>query len=149
MHTSNNSCRGPSEDPGKTTPSAVFRGWATRELFDGAFKQLCDLRSIDNNRAWAIRLGKNLGKEWRKELRYDLDIPRLKAREFASKGLCVVTPLWPDKCKAVAKHVDVPLDQFSLRPLACMEDLNHFKLRQASMRSVKTLKDYEDIHAEY
>ena len=61
---------------GRTTPSSVFRGWVSRELFDGAFKQLSDLGSNDNYRAWAISLGKHLGKEWRQELKYDLDIPR-------------------------------------------------------------------------
>ena len=62
-----------------------------------------------------------------------------------AKGLCVVTPLWPDQCKMVAKYIDVPLDQFSLRPLACIEALDHLRLRNASMGSVKNIDEYEEI----
>lgn len=133
---------------GRSTPSAVFRGWASRELFDKAFAQLRDLGSNGEYRAWAIRLATHLGKEWRKELRYDLDIPRaLKLVNLLAKGLCVVSPLWPDQCKTVARYIDVPLDKFSLRPLACVEELDHLNLRKASMGSVKTLDEYAEIQA--
>jgi hypothetical protein len=43
------------------------------------------------------------------------------------------------------EHVDVALDKFSLRPLACLEGLRY--LRDASMGSVKTLDEYDKIQA--
>jgi hypothetical protein len=124
----------------------VFRGWASRELFEGAFAQLREIGSNDEYRAWAIRLAKRLGKKWREELRYHPDLPRaLKLVNLLAKGLCVVSPLWPDRYKTIAKHLDVPLDKFSLRPLACIEGLDHLNLNDASMGSVRTLDEYTEI----
>src|SRR6266853_3340575 len=44
------------------------------------------------------------------------------------------------------RYLDVPLDQFSLRPLACIETLDHLNLRNASMGSGKTREQYTEIH---
>jgi hypothetical protein len=128
----------------KTSPSVVFRSWASTELFDGAFAGLRDIQSNVQYREWAFRLAKRLDKEWREQLRYDLDLPRaLKLVNLLAKGLCVVSPLWPDRYTTVVNYIDVPLDQFSLRPLACIEGFDH--LRNASMGSVKTREQYIEI----
>jgi hypothetical protein len=128
----------------KTSPSVVFRRWASTELFDGAFAELRDIQSNVQYREWAFRLAKRLDKEWREQLRYDLDLPRaLKLVNLLAKGLCVVSPLWPDRYTTVVNYIDVPLDQFSLRPLACIEGFDH--LRNASMGSVKTREQYIEI----
>lgn len=131
---------------GKTSPSVVFRSWASTELFDGAFAELKDIQSTMQYREWAFRLAKRLDKKWREQLRYDLDLPRaLKLVNLLAKGLCVVSPLWPDRYTTVINYIDVPLDQFSLRPLACIETLDHLNLRNASMGSVKTREQYIEI----
>lgn len=93
---------------------------------------------------WASDLAKRLDKEWQKHLTYDLGLPRaLKLLNLLAKSLCVVSPLWPDRGITVASYLNVPLDQFSLRPLACIEGLHD--LRNASMGSVKTDKQYTKI----
>jgi hypothetical protein len=127
-----------------TSPSLVFRSWASSELFHGAFAQLSRIQSNGEYRNWAFRLAKHLDAEWFESLRYKLDLPRaLKLVNLLAKGLCVVTPLWPKQYKTVARYLDVPLDQFSLRPLACIEGFDH--LRNASMGSVKTREQYIKI----
>lgn len=128
----------------QTSPSVVFRSWASTELFDGAFAKLREIQSNVQYRGWAIHLATRLGKEWRKQLRYDLDLPwALKLVNLLAKGLCVVSPLWPERYTTVVNYLDVPLDQFSLRPLACIEGHGH--LRNASMNSVKTREQYIEI----
>jgi hypothetical protein len=128
----------------QTSPSVVFRSWASTELFGGAFAELRDIQSNVQYREWAFRLAKRLDKKWREQLRYDLDLPRaLKLVNLLAKGLCVVSPLWPERCRTVVNYLDVPLDQFSLRPLACIE--GHGRLRNASMGSVKTREQYIEI----
>lgn len=128
----------------QTSPSVVFRSWASTELFDGAFAKLREIQSNVQYRGWAFHLATRLGKEWRKQLRYDLDLPRaLKLVNLLAKGLCVVSPLWPERYTTVVNYLDVPLDQFSLRPLACIEGHGH--LRNASMGSVKTREQYLEI----
>lgn len=115
-------------------------------MFDGAFAKLREVESGDQYRAWATRLAKHLDKNWREQLRYQLDLPRaLKLVNLLAKGLCIVSPLWPDRCKTTAKYIDVPLDKFSLRPLACVKAVAHLNLRSASMGSVKTLDEYTEI----
>jgi hypothetical protein len=127
-----------------TSPSVVFRSWASTELFNGAFQELREIQSNAQYRKWAFGLAKRLDKEWREQLRYDLDLPRaLKLVNLLAKGLCAVSPLWPDRYKTVVNHIDVPLDQFSLRPLACIEGLEY--LRNASMGSVGTRERYIEI----
>jgi hypothetical protein len=127
-------------------PSAVFRGWASAELFHGAFARLSRIQSNGEYRNWAFRLAKHLDSEWLEHLRYELHLPRaLKLVNLLAKGLCVVTPLWPNQYKTTAQYLDVPLDQFSLRPLACIATLDHLNLRNASMGSVKTREQYTEI----
>lgn len=124
----------------------VFRTWASEELFNGAFAQLGEVRSNDQYRVWARRLARRLSHRWLEQLRYELDPPRaLKLVNLLAKGLCVVSPLWPDRYKAIARYIDVPLDKFSLRPLACVAALDHLNLRNASMGSVKTIDAYSEI----
>lgn len=128
----------------KTSPSVVFRSWASTELLHGAFAEFRRIPSNVQYRRWAFRLARHLNKEWRKQLRYDLDLPRaLKLVNLLAKGLCVVSPLWPDRYMTVVNHLDVPLDQYSLRPLACIEGFRY--LRNASMGSIKTEKQYIKI----
>ncbi len=128
----------------ETLPSVVFRSWATAALLGGAFAKLMEIQSSAQYRRWALHLAKRLNKEWREQLRYDLGLPRaLKLVNLLAKSLCVVSPLWPDRGITVASYLDVPLDQFSLRPLACIEGFGH--LRNASMGSVKTREEYIEI----
>ena len=95
-------------------PSAVFRGWASAELFHGAFARLSRIQSNGEYRNWAFRLAKHLDSEWLEHLRYELHLPRaLKLVNLLAKGLCVVTPLWPNQYKTTAQYLDVPLDQLS------------------------------------
>jgi len=55
------------------------------------------------------------GKEWKKRLGYELDVPRaLKLINLVAKGLCIVSPLWPEEYEKVVWHVEVPLDKYSL-----------------------------------
>jgi hypothetical protein len=100
--------------------------------------------SNDDYRAWALRFARHLEKKWNAQLRYSLDRPRaLKLVNLLAKGLCTVSPIWPDRSKTVAKYIDVPLDQFSLRPLACIDKWH--RLRNASMGDVNN--QYEEIQA--
>jgi hypothetical protein len=128
----------------KTSPSVVFRSWASTELFYSAFAELSRIQSNGEYRAWAFRLAKHLDSEWLEHLKYELHLPRaLKLVNLLAKGLCLVAPLWPNRYKTTAQHLDVPLDQFSLRPLACIEGFGD--LHNASMGSVKTRKQYLEI----
>jgi hypothetical protein len=130
------------------TPSDVFRGWAARELIGGRFLELLAINSADQYRIWAVELAKGLSKEWHRHLRYKLEIPRsLKLVNLLAKGLCVVTPLWPDAFEEVVWHVEVPLDKYSLRPLACVPPLASLGIRwnKASMGSVEDLAAYGRI----
>jgi hypothetical protein len=131
---------------GNHTPSSVFRTWASRELYSCNFRKLRNVRSNHQYRAWAIDLAQSLSNTWHKDLREKLTIPKaLKLINLLAKGLCVVSPLWPTETKTVIKHLDIPLDQFSLRPLTCIEDLSG--LRRASMGYVQTLETYEDLQS--
>jgi hypothetical protein len=128
------------------SPSVVFRSWASSNLFHGAFAELAEIRSSRGYRSWAFRLARGLDAEWLANLRYRLELPRaLKLVNLLAKGLCVVSPLWPDQYKTIVRHLDVPLDQFSLRPLACIKSLGDLNLRHASMGTIKTLKQYTEI----
>lgn len=128
------------------SPSVTFRSWASTELFHGAFAQLRAIQSNEEYRTWAFRLAKHLDSEWLDTLRYELHLPRaLKLVNLLAKGLCAVSPMWPNQYKKTAQYLDVPLDQFSLRPLACIESLDHLNLRNASMGSVKTREQYIEI----
>jgi hypothetical protein len=127
------------------TPSVVFRGWASTELFHGEYENLAGIRSHDQYHAWAVRLARSLGKEWKKRLGYELDVPRaLKLINLLAKGLCIVSPLWPEEYEKVVWHVEVPLDKYSLRPLSCLTELSSLGIRwaDASMGAVKDLKTY-------
>jgi len=129
---------------GKCTPSLVFRSWAAEELFEGALAEFCEVKSNDQYRIWAKALARRLDKEWHESLRYRLELPRaLKLVNLLAKGLCVVSPLWPSRWNTVVENIDVPLDKFSLRPLACVGGFRH--LRNASMGSVKNLDEYVKI----
>lgn len=129
---------------GKTSPSVVFRNWASKELFDGALAELRKIKSNVQYRGWAFHLAKRLDREWSENLRYRLNLPRaLKLVNLLAKGLCLVTPLWPNHYKTIVQYLDVPLDQFSLRPLACIKSFGY--LRSASMGSVKTREQYTEI----
>jgi hypothetical protein len=87
---------------GKYTPSLVFRTWASEELFNGALAQLGEIRSNDQYRMWAKRLARRLSLKWLEQLKYELDLPRaLKLVNLLAKGLCIVSPLWPKRHKAV------------------------------------------------
>jgi hypothetical protein len=132
---------------GNFTPSGVFRSWASEELFNGALADLRDIRSDRQYRTWARKLAQSLSNRWQEQLRYPLNpLPKaLKLVNLLAKGLCVVSPIWPDQFSAIVEHVDVALDKFSLRPLACLEGLRY--LRDASMGSVKTLDEYDKIQA--
>lgn len=128
------------------SPSVVFRGWASSNLFLGAFAELSEIRSSREYRHWAFGLARGLDAEWLACLRYKLEVPRaLKLINLLAKGLCVVSPLWPSQYKTIVEHLDVPLDQFSLRPLACIKSLEGLNLRNASMGSIKTPKQYTEI----
>lgn len=135
-------------------PSFVFREWAARELVGGRLSELIAVRSNDQYRSWAVQLARGLSKEWQKRLRYEIEIPRaLKLVNLLAKGLCIVTPLWPDKFEAIVSFVEVPLDKYSLRPLACIPELGSLGINwhNASMGSIKDVKTYakiqESIHA--
>jgi hypothetical protein len=130
------------------TPSVVFRGWASTELFHNGLENLAGVRSHDQYHAWAVRLARSLAKEWQKRLRYELDLPRaLKLINLLAKGLCIVSPIWPEEYDKVVWHVEVPLDKYSLRPLSCVPELDGLGIRwsDASMGSVKNLNTYRKI----
>jgi hypothetical protein len=136
------------------SPSFVFREWAARELAGGRLSELLAVRSNDQYRSWAVELARGLGKEWQKRLHYEIEIPRaLKLINLLAKGLCIVTPLWPDKFEEIVSFVEVPLDKYSLRPLACIPELGSLGINwnSASMGSIENLKMYakiqEAIHA--
>jgi len=129
-------------------PSFVFREWAARELYGGRLEELIAVRSNGQYRSWAVKMARNLGKEWQKRLRYELELPRaLKLINLLAKGLCIVTPLWPDKFESIVWFVDVPLDKYSLQPLACLPELESLGINwnSASMGSIKDLKTYAKI----
>jgi hypothetical protein len=131
-------------------PSVVFREWAARELAGGKFEELTKVRSKNQYRSWVVKLAGDLSREWHRRLRYDLEIPRsLKLVNLLAKGLCIVTPLWPENFEAIVWSVDVPLDKYSLRPLACVPELANLRInwRNASMGSVKNLKTYTKIQS--
>jgi hypothetical protein len=74
-----------------------------------------------------------------------LDIPRaLKLINLLAKGLCVVSPLWPETYEKLVWHIELPLDKYSLRPLSCLPELAELGIRwnNASMGSVEDLKTY-------
>ena len=130
------------------TPSVVFRGWAAKELFDCELENLAEVRSHDQYHAWAVRLARSVSKEWLKRLKYELDVPRaLKLINLLAKGLCIVSPLWPQEYDKIIWHVEVPLDKYSLRPLSCVSELGGLGIRwsDASMGAVKDLKTYRKI----
>jgi hypothetical protein len=136
------------------SPSFVFREWAARELAGGRMSEFLAVRSNDRYRSWAVKLAKDLSKEWQKRLRYELELPRaLKLINLLAKGLCIVTPLWPYEFEEIVWFVEVPLDKYSLRPLACIPELRSLGINwnSASMGSIEDLKTYtkiqESIHA--
>jgi hypothetical protein len=129
-------------------PSVIFRGWTSTELFHGGLKELAGVGSHDQYHAWAVRLARSLAGEWEKRMRYTLHIPRaLKLINLLAKGLCVVSPLWPETSEKLVWHIEVPLDMYSLRPLSCLPELAELGIRwvDASMGSVKDLKTYRKI----
>jgi hypothetical protein len=128
-----------------STPSEVFRRWASAELFHGGLEEFAGVRSHDKYHALAVRLARSLAKEWRKRLRYTLEIPRaLKLINLLAKGLCIVSPVWPETYEKLVWHIEVPLDKYSLRPLSCLPELADLGIKwsDASMGSVKDLKTY-------
>jgi hypothetical protein len=130
------------------TPSLVFRSWAGTELVQGGLSELQDVNSPDRYRDWALRLARSLGKEWQKRLGYKVEIPRgMKLINLLAKGLCIVSPLWPERYESIVWNIDVPLDKYSLRPLACVPELQAFGLNWpgATMGSIKDLKAYARI----
>jgi hypothetical protein len=130
------------------SPSFVFREWAAGELIGGGLSELLAVRSNDQYRSWAVKLAKDLGKEWQKRLRYEIELPRaLKLVNLLAKGLCIVTPLWPDRFEAIVWFVEVPFDKYSLRPLDCIPELRSLGINwnNASMGSIKDLKAYSKI----
>jgi hypothetical protein len=130
------------------SPSFVFREWSARELAGGGFSELLAVRSSRQYRTWAVKLARGLGKEWRERLRYEIKLPRaLKLINLLAKGLCIVTPLWPSKFEAIVWFVEVPLDKYSLRPLACIPELGSLGIswNSASMGSITDLKTYAKI----
>ncbi len=136
------------------SPSFVFRERAAKELAGGGLSELIAVRSNDQYRSWAVKLARSLSKEWQKRLRYEIELPRaLKLVNLLAKGLCIVTPLWPDTFEAIVWFVEVPLDKYSLRPLACIPELGRLGINwnNASMGSIENLKTYakiqDSIHA--
>lgn len=130
------------------TPSLVFREWAGRRLVGGKFNELVEVDSRPGYRGWAIDLARNLDREWQGRLREPLGIPRaLKLINLLAKGLCAVSPLWPAKFKTVVWFVHVPLDKYSLRPLACIPELSRLGINwnTATMSSVLDIKTYDRI----
>lgn len=131
------------------TPSIVFRSWASTELLDGSLVELAKVSDNDQYRKWAVSHAKGLIRAWKKRFpKYPMDIPiALKLINLLAKRLCVVFPLWPEKYKRVIWFVDVPLDKYSLRPLACMPELAHLTINwnTASMGSVKDVETYVEI----
>jgi hypothetical protein len=129
---------------GEKRPSVVFRNCVSELLCNCGVSDLANAGSNDDYRAWALRFARHLEKRWNEQLRYSLDRPRaLKLVNLLAKGLCTVSPIWPDRSKTVARYIDVPLDQFSLRPLACIDKWRG--LRNASMGDVNN--QYEEIQA--
>jgi hypothetical protein len=130
------------------SPSSVFRECAARELAGGGFSELLAVRSNDQYRSWSVKLARALSKEWQRRLRYRIELPRaLKLVNLLAKGLCIVTPLWPDQFESIVWFVEVPLDKYSLRPLACISELRGLGINWngASMGSIENLKEYAKI----
>jgi hypothetical protein len=130
------------------SPSFVFREWAARELDGCRFSELLAVRSNDQYRSWAVKLARGLNKEWKSRLREEIELPQaLKLINLLAKGLCIVTPLWPDKFESIVYFVEVPLDRYSLRPLACIPELGSLGINwnNASMGSIEDLKTYAKI----
>jgi len=125
-------------------PSDVFRSCVSRELLEGGFAEFRDIRTNAAYRTWAFYLAKKLQQAWQQELKTKLDLARaLKLVNLLAKGLCTVSPIWPTLSETIARFIDVPLDKYSLRPLACVEGLG--RLRKASMGSVEDATDYKKI----
>lgn len=125
-------------------PSAVFRNCISNELFEGGFLAFRCIKTNEDYRRWAFRLARKVQKNWREQLNAELDFPRaLKLVNLLAKGLCTVSPLWPNLSHAIAGCIDVPLDQYSLRPLAYMQDFSY--LANASMGSVEDQREYNQI----
>jgi hypothetical protein len=106
------------------------------------------VQSRDSYRSWAVASANGLAKEWQRYLRYEIELPRaFKLLNLLAKGLCLVSPIWPDRFKAIVWCVEVPLDRYSLRPLACVPELGTLRMNwnNASMGSVKDLKMYDNI----
>jgi hypothetical protein len=122
------------------------QGMASEELFHGALADLRKVKSNSQYRKWAKKLARTLCKRWKEELGGGLDDPiAMKLVNLLAKALCSVSPIWPSKYREVARHIDVPLDKYSLQPLACVPELLDLRLNRASMGSVKSLDDYERI----
>ena len=110
---------------------------------DTPLSRLRGIESNDQYRSWARSLSGSLIDRWAKCLR-PLEVPRaLKLINLLAKGLCVVSPIWPDDTDRVIEHLDVALDQFSLRPLSCIKKWD--SLRNASMGSVTSIEQYAEI----
>jgi hypothetical protein len=130
---------------GDYTPSTVFRAWAAEEIATSALSEFRNISSNEDYRIWAKRVARSLRKRWKKQL-WDLDMPRaLKLVNLLAKGLCAVSPLWPKESRLIVNHIDVPLDKYSLQPLACIDELHKMKLHRASMGSIKTVDDYDKV----
>jgi hypothetical protein len=130
------------------TPSTVFREWAGRRLSEGTMKDVLALRSNEEYRTLALGLARNLEKDWKQRLHDPLQIPRaLKLVNLLMKGLCVVCPVWPKRFGTLVWFLDVPLDKYSLRPLACIPKLAKLGItwNTATMGSVPDLRTYNHI----
>lgn len=129
-------------------PSVVFREWAARQLVEGRMSELMSVRSVAEYERWVFKMSGSLGKEWRKRLHYSLDIGRsLKLINLLAKGLCLAVPLWPEDYKAIVPYIEVPLDKYSLRPLACVPELQDLGINwvSATMGSIKGKQSYLKI----
>jgi hypothetical protein len=89
-------------------------------------------------------LARKLGRCWKEELNSRLEFTRaMKLVNLLAKALCTVSPAWRTLGHKIARNIDVPLDQYSLRPLACVKGFSH--LRNANMGDVTDKNEYERI----
>ena len=131
-------------------PSVVFRNWACAELLHGKFAAFEQIDSNEQYRKWANICARSLCSQWRPRLGDTLDHFRaLKLINLLAKGLCTVSPLWPERYEKMIWHIDVALDRYSLRPLSCLHipdvDINW---KTASMGAVKNKGTYLAIQNE-
>ena len=125
-------------------PSDLFRSCVSKELFVDGFAEFCRVNTNEAYRDWAFHLARQLVRCWGKELDSKLEFTRaMKLVNLLAKALCTVSPAWPTLSHKIAPSIDVALDQYSLRPLACVEGFG--RLRNASMGDIKDKDEYERI----